>query len=163
MSASALLAELDAAGVHLALAGDDLRFRTQPGVSVARYRERITAYKPALLAAVRQRELAAEAALLERGWTWLEAHPDDPRHEAFEARWIERLQQYERSYAEAVSTEPNPSPAWAGVHVGPVEATIPAPDWDGTLPEECGWPNTCGVLGPCPRSLAGGRCQQADR
>jgi hypothetical protein len=52
MSAAALLAELDAAGVRLSLAGDDLHFQTRPGVSIAPYREQITANKPALLAAL---------------------------------------------------------------------------------------------------------------
>lgn len=50
MSAIALLEELEASGVRLSLAGDDLRFQTRPGVSVAPYRLRITAHKPALLA-----------------------------------------------------------------------------------------------------------------
>ena len=60
MSAAALLAELEAAGVRLSLAGDDLRFQTRPGVSIAPYRESIAASKPALLAELRWRnELAA--------------------------------------------------------------------------------------------------------
>lgn len=50
MSARALLAELDAAGVRLSLAGGDLRYRTRAGVSIAPYQERIAAHKPALLA-----------------------------------------------------------------------------------------------------------------
>jgi hypothetical protein len=40
-----------------------------------------------------------------------------------------------------------------------VEATIPPPDWAGTLPEACGWRKACSVLGPCPRSLAGDPCR----
>jgi hypothetical protein len=50
VSAAALLVELEAAGVHLSLAGDALRFQTRPGISIAPYRERITANKPGLLA-----------------------------------------------------------------------------------------------------------------
>jgi hypothetical protein len=50
MSARVLLDELDAAGVRLFLAADDLRYQTRPGVSIAPYRERITAEKPALMA-----------------------------------------------------------------------------------------------------------------
>jgi hypothetical protein len=40
-----------------------------------------------------------------------------------------------------------------------VEATVAPPDWDGRLPEACGWPQACSVLGPCPRSLAGDPCR----
>ena len=49
MSARVLLAELEAAGVRLSLAGDDLRFQTRPGVAIAPFRERIAASKPALV------------------------------------------------------------------------------------------------------------------
>ncbi len=59
MSARALLAELDAAGVRLTLAGGDLRFQTRSGVRIAPYRERITASKPALLALLRSRDPVA--------------------------------------------------------------------------------------------------------
>jgi hypothetical protein len=50
VSAAALLVELEAAGVRLTLAGDDLRFQTRSGVRIAPYREQIAAHKPALLA-----------------------------------------------------------------------------------------------------------------
>jgi hypothetical protein len=56
VSARALLVDLEAAGVHLSLAGDDLRFQTRPGVSIAPYRARIAAHKPALVAELRNRE-----------------------------------------------------------------------------------------------------------
>lgn len=154
MSAAALLTDLDAAGVRLARAGDDLHFETRPGVSIAPYREQITAHKPALLATLRQRELDAEVALLEHGWAWLEAHPDDPRHAAFEARWIERLQRYERSSTEAISGGHEPLP-----RQGVVQASSPPAGWDGALPEACGWPKTCCLLGPCPRSAVGRPCR----
>jgi hypothetical protein len=50
MSAAALLAELEAAGVRLTLAGGDLRYRTRAGISIVPYRERIVTHKPALVA-----------------------------------------------------------------------------------------------------------------
>ena len=50
MTALALLAELEAAGVRLTLVAEDLHFQTRPGVSIAPYREQIAAHKPALLA-----------------------------------------------------------------------------------------------------------------
>ena len=50
MSAAALLTDLEAAGVRLSLAGDDLRCQTRYGVSIAPYREQIAAHKSALLA-----------------------------------------------------------------------------------------------------------------
>ncbi len=153
-AASTLLSELDAAGITLMADGEDLRFRTPSDVSIKPFVIRIKAHKPELLATVRQRELNAEVALLERGWAWLEANPNDPRYEAFEARWVERLQRYERSYSEAVSGGHEPAPPQRLV-----EVTFPPATWDGTLPEECDWPKTCGVLGPCPRSLAGGPCR----
>jgi hypothetical protein len=152
---ASLLSELDAAGIALVAAGEDLRFQTPPGVSIGPFVARITAHKPALLAAARQRQLNADAAFLEREWTWLEEHPDDPRHDEREARWIERLQQYERSYAEAVSAPLEPA-----TPQNLQEAPSPPAGWDGILPEACGWPKTCGVLGPCPRSLAGGPCRR---
>lgn len=52
MSAHGLLAELQAAGVRLARDGDDLVAEIHPGASLAPYRERILAQKPALLAAL---------------------------------------------------------------------------------------------------------------
>jgi hypothetical protein len=45
-----LLVELEAVGVRLSLAGDDLRFQTRPGVSIAPYRERIVRRKTVLVA-----------------------------------------------------------------------------------------------------------------
>ncbi len=57
MSAAALLVELEAAGVRLSLAGDDLRFQTRPGVRIAPFREQIAAHKPALLAELLQRQI----------------------------------------------------------------------------------------------------------
>jgi hypothetical protein len=48
---------------------------------------------------------------------------------------------------------------WVHVYQGPVEGSVPPPDWDGALPEECGWPKICCVLGPCPRCVAGRPCR----
>lgn len=57
MNAAALLAELDAAGIHLACEGDRLRVRGEPGVRLAPYVERLREHKPALRAALREREV----------------------------------------------------------------------------------------------------------
>jgi hypothetical protein len=157
---ASLLSDLDAVGIALVADGEALLFQTPPSVSIGPFVARIMAHKPVLLAALRQRELEREGELLERGWTWLEEHPNDPRHEAFEARWIERLRRYERSSAEAVSAGLESTLPRAHVYQGPVEATAPPPDWDRTLPETCGWSHLCQVLGPCPRSLAGGPCRR---
>jgi len=67
VSAAALLAELEAAGVRLSLAGDDLRFQTRPGVSITPHRERITPHKSALLALLRKRA-PVEATHSPAGW-----------------------------------------------------------------------------------------------
>src|SRR5215212_3253283 len=68
----------------------------------------------------------------------------------------------------------NPAPNLAGTHRGstgggeiarrrayrlPIEATAPPLDWDGMLPEPCGWPAICAVLGPCARSQDGRPCR----
>ena len=52
MKATDFLAELGAAGVTLRREGDNLRYRTRPGLGIAPYRERIAAAKPTLLAAL---------------------------------------------------------------------------------------------------------------
>jgi hypothetical protein len=83
MSAAVLLDELEAAGVRLSLAGDDLRFQTRPGVSIAPYRERITANKPDLLAELLKARISAvldvepeqfDRAEYERLWARWKAH-----------------------------------------------------------------------------------------
>jgi hypothetical protein len=48
---------------------------------------------------------------------------------------------------------------WVRVSREEVEATAPAPGWDGTLPTACAWPALCGALGPCPRHRSGGPCR----
>lgn len=50
MSAAALLAELEAAGVRITRDGTNLRVRGNPGVDPTPYRERIVEHKPGLLA-----------------------------------------------------------------------------------------------------------------
>jgi hypothetical protein len=50
VSAAGFLSELEAAGVRLSLADGGICFQTRPGVSIAPFRERIMAQKPALLA-----------------------------------------------------------------------------------------------------------------
>ena len=59
MTAAELLTELEAAGVRLTLAGDDLHFRTRPGVSIAPFVDQITAQKTALRKELLQREIVA--------------------------------------------------------------------------------------------------------
>ena len=131
MTAS-LLADLDAVGVCLSLAGDDLRYRTRPGVSIAPYVVRIAAHKSALLREILQRRIVEavdvapehfdaeqydqlqqqRSALpdpeeditelgeqLEAGWRWLASHPNHPEHERFFARWLVKLDEYERAHA----------------------------------------------------------------
>jgi hypothetical protein len=51
-----LLNALAGAGVCLSRAGDDLRYQTRPGVSIAPYVERIRQDKPGLLTELRLRE-----------------------------------------------------------------------------------------------------------
>ena len=46
--------------------------------------------------------------------------------------------------------EPVVTLVWHGVDRGPVAASALPPEWDGTLPANCGWPTLCHVLGPCP-------------
>jgi hypothetical protein len=62
VTAASLVDELHKAGIRLTPAGDDLRFQTRPGVSIAPYREEISAHKPALLAELRLREEIVAAA-----------------------------------------------------------------------------------------------------
>jgi hypothetical protein len=100
VSIATLLAELDAAGIHLTRAGDRLRVRSESGASLAAYTERIRAARPSLLALLRERESIAELAdQLAAGWRWLDEHPHHPEHEAFLDRWIARLREYEELYA----------------------------------------------------------------
>jgi hypothetical protein len=83
VSAAALLAELEAAGVRLSLAGDDLHYQTRSGVSIAPYRNCITAHKPALLVELLQRRIieavtvepaSFDRAEYDRLWTRWKAH-----------------------------------------------------------------------------------------
>jgi hypothetical protein len=62
MNAPAFLDELDRAGVRLTLSGHDLQFETRPGVTIADFRERIVASKPALMATLRLQKQIIEAA-----------------------------------------------------------------------------------------------------
>ena len=80
MSARAFLAELDAAGVRLTLAGDDLRYQTRPGVSIAPYRDRIASLKPALVVELLQAAIVA-AATVEPGQF------DRSRYDQLWAQW----------------------------------------------------------------------------
>jgi hypothetical protein len=78
---AALLDELAAAGVRLSLAGDALRYQTRPGVSIAPYREQITAHKPALVALLAlQDEIVAAASAARDAF-------DRAAYDALWARW----------------------------------------------------------------------------
>src|SRR5215213_6853317 len=57
VSAAGLLDELDAAGVRLTLAGNELRYQTRSGVSITPHMEHITAHKSALLRELLQRRI----------------------------------------------------------------------------------------------------------
>jgi hypothetical protein len=62
VTATALLAELQAAGIHLMRDGDDLRYQTRPGVSITSFITGIRQHKPALLAELHLREEIVAAA-----------------------------------------------------------------------------------------------------
>jgi hypothetical protein len=66
VNAAALLADFEAAGVRLSLAGDDLRCQSRPGVRIAPYRERIVTNKPALIALLRLQDEIVGAATAAR-------------------------------------------------------------------------------------------------
>ena len=65
MTPSALLAELEAAGVRLSLAGNDLRCQTRAGVSIAPHRGTIRQHKAALVTELRLREQIMAALAVE--------------------------------------------------------------------------------------------------
>ena len=54
-----LLTELEEAGVHLSLAGVDLRYQTRPGVRIDSYKERISSVKKELITELLRREIVA--------------------------------------------------------------------------------------------------------
>jgi hypothetical protein len=88
VSTGALVDELAAAGIRLTPAGDDLRYQTRPGISIAPYREQIVTNKPALVSELRLREEIVAAASA--------AHARFDRH-YFDQLWAEwqRLQNEE--------------------------------------------------------------------
>jgi hypothetical protein len=51
-----------------------------------------------------------------------------------------------------------PELEWRHVYQGPVESTVPPPDWDGALCQECRWAKLCHVLGPRGQDLPGWSC-----
>jgi hypothetical protein len=140
VSAAALLVELNADGVRLSLAGDDLRYQTRPGVSIAPYRDRILENKPALLRELLQREIVAAA-------TAEPARFDRDAYDQLLRRWPD-LQDQERAQA----------PDDGYVSRSPVEPSVPPAGWDGLLCAECPWPAFCSVLGPRGPHLPGGSC-----
>jgi hypothetical protein len=64
VSAAALIDELAAAGIRLTRAGDDLRYQTDAGVSIAPHVDVIRQHKPALLALLRLQEETVKAATM---------------------------------------------------------------------------------------------------
>jgi hypothetical protein len=80
MTATALLDDLESAGVRLTLAGDDLRYQTRPGVSIAPYRDLVAESKLALVAELRlRRQIITEAT----------ADPADFNRAAYDALWVQ--------------------------------------------------------------------------
>lgn len=80
MSAPALLAELEAAGIRLTRDDGDIIATMRPGASLDRYRERIMVHKPSLLAEL------LKAAILAA----LDVAPADfdrPAYERLTAQW----------------------------------------------------------------------------
>ncbi len=58
MTAAALLADLQARGVRLYLAGDELRYQAKPGVMTPELAAAVQPLKPALIALLREEEAA---------------------------------------------------------------------------------------------------------
>jgi hypothetical protein len=83
VSATTLLDELRAAGIWLNRDGDDLSYRTRPGVSIAPHREQITTHKPALVTELRLREAIVAAA------SAVHARFDRERYDELWRRWSE--------------------------------------------------------------------------
>jgi hypothetical protein len=127
MNATALLAELAAADIHLTRVGEDLKVRAKPDV-LARYRERIAANKRALLEVLNH---SVGQAVAEVG------APQPP---------VDRRILTQR---EAIACGLDPQLTWMRVSQAEVEATRPPHDWDGTLPAGCRYSQLCRTLGPC--------------
>jgi hypothetical protein len=90
VSAAALLIELEQAGVRLSLAGDDLHYQTQPGVSTTPHRARIRESKPALLAELRAREEFA-AMGLDPSLHWVSVYTGPVEASIAPERWDGRV------------------------------------------------------------------------
>jgi hypothetical protein len=78
VTVAALLDALDAAGVHLSLAGDDLRYQTRPDVSIAPHTDRIKVHKPALRQELLQRQIVATATVA----------PEHFNREEYDRLWV---------------------------------------------------------------------------
>jgi hypothetical protein len=78
VNAAELLVELEAAGVRLSLAGNDLHFQTRPGVSIAPYADRIREHKPALRRELLQRQIVAAVTV----------EPERFNRPAYDALWV---------------------------------------------------------------------------
>jgi hypothetical protein len=132
VSAAALLTELEEAGIHVTREGDSLRVRGEPGVRLTPYTEPIREQKPALLAALHEREASAQ-------------------HDA-------QTKAARLTPGEAAALGLDPTLAWTHADRGPVAATRPPAGWRGVLCDGCRWPKLCGVLGPRGPHLPGGPC-----
>ncbi len=81
MSAATLLAELDAAGVHIGREGDALRVRGEPGVTLDVYTPRIKDGKRAILAVIALQDQIVAAATADP------SQFDRARYDALWRRW----------------------------------------------------------------------------
>jgi hypothetical protein len=154
VTAAALLAKLDAAGVRLSLAEDDLRYQTRPGVSIEPYRDRISANKLALRSELLKAEICAA----------LDVEPaafDRPAYLRLMARWYATEAEVENGRL-GEGSERFRQPRDAVRSAGNVRAG--GPPTDGftdpakPFPPGCGVPKICSILGSCPGYRATSIC-----
>ena len=125
MSASALLAELQAAGVTLAATGDRLTVEAAPGIITSELTARLKAVKPELLAILAGNQAANDAQTDKPAYRWLVKFADrEPVEVSYSpnATLAEVLVQF----PDAISAEPIPS-RWDNWQPEP-ETEIGAPD-----------------------------------
>ena len=140
MNVTALLAELDAAGIRLGRDGDDLVADVLPGAELDAYRERIQQNKPALVKELLQREIVEAAAAVGGAFD----------RDAYDALWVRWYTLRDQEHSQA--------PDDGHVSRSPVTASTPPAGWDGALCDECEWQEFCHVLGPRGPHLPGGPC-----
>ena len=78
------------------------------------------------------------------------------------APYVDLIRRHKLKLLAVLSTDHLEPPTLLWMHVSrdEVEASKPPADWDGSLPDSCGWRSLCQVLGPCPRYLTGGPCRR---